>query len=514
MKIKNRLIAAFFIIITLPIILICSATGTIMYYTVNAINQYYNVNATTYDVLTNPIFFVNFSINKLYKEINLEIENDPDLLLGKNRVEEWNELLLSKSSFLIISKNERPIYIGNQDRYQEIRNLIPKTTIYYTQEDSGLYIDDKPPFLCRKTDFKFSNGDKGELVIITDVKTLLPQVKKSAIDLLLCILAIICFTAIFLTIWIYQGMVRPLNILREGIYRMKNGDLDFQLQTDSGDEIGQICDDFEDMRQQVKKLMEERLEYEEQMKDLISNISHDLKTPLTAIKGYSEGILDGVASSPDKMDRYIRTIYTKASDMTYLVDELSFYSKIDCNKVPYNMIKVNLEQYFSDCIGDLTLDLEVKNITLKYLNTARENIMLMIDPEQIKRVINNIISNSVKYMDKPNGEICVFISENDGEIQLEFADNGAGIEERELEKIFERFYRTDKSRNSARGGSGLGLAIAKKIVEDHGGRIWAKSKVSQGTSIFITLIPYVDEQEEVCYKVSPPKSRIMKNIKK
>jgi len=512
MKIRNRLIAAFFIIITLPVILISSAAGTIAYFTVNSINHYYNVDATTYEVLTNPTFFVNFSIREMFCQLNKKIEEEPDFLSDKEHLADWNNLFREKSSFLVITKDDEIYFNGDEERYKEVMSLIPKVSMYNTQEDSGLYMDGKKPYLCRKRGFTFLGGEKGCLYIITNVETLLPQVKKSAIDLLLCILAIICFTAVFLTMWIYRGMVRPLNILREGIYRMKNGDLDFEMKSESDDEIGQICDDFEDMRKQVKKLMEERLQYEEEMKTLISNVSHDLKTPLTAIKGYSEGILDGVASTPEKMDRYIRTIYTKASDMTHLVDELSFYTKIDGQVVPYNFLEVNLEQYFSDCISDMVLDLEVKNIELKYLNTAPSSVMVRIDPEQIKRVINNIIGNAVKYMNKEKGQICIFISENDDKIEIEFADNGIGIEEGELARIFERFYRTDKSRNSAQGGSGLGLAIAKKIIEDHGGEIWAKSKVNLGTSIFISFKP-CNEDEDICYTVESEKKRVIKNVK-
>ena len=103
-------------------------------------------------------------------------------------------------------------------------------------------------------------------------------------------------------------------------------------------------------------------------RELISNISHDLKTPLTAIKGYSEGIMDGVADTPEKKEKYLKTIYTKANDMTSLVDELTLYSKIDCNSMPYNYLNINLDHYFTDCINELTLDLEVKNIDLAYFN--------------------------------------------------------------------------------------------------------------------------------------------------
>ena len=236
------------------------------------------------------------------------------------------------------------------------------------------------------------------------------------------------------------------------------------------------------------------------MRELISNISHDLKTPLTAIKGYAEGIMDGVADTPEKVDKYLRTISTKAGDMTTLVEELSIYSKIDCNNVPYTFVNINLGNFFNDCIEELSLDLELKDIEMSYFNYTDSHMAVAVDAEQLKRVVNNIIGNSVKYIGG-KGIINVRIKDAGNEIQIEVEDSGKGIDQRDLPYIFDRFYRTDASRNSSQGGSGLGLAIAKKIIEDHGGRIWASSKKGVGTTIYFTLkkskIPDEVREEEV-----------------
>ncbi len=501
MKIRNRLIMAFVIMIGLPFLLIATAAGTIICYTINNVNQYYDVETTSTKILTNPNYFVLDAINELYDELKDVITNNPEKLLDLKYNNKINGKLEENASFLVVMEKGKVVFAGEEDRFQEIQNQIPVMSMYTTQSDNGLYFDDSRPFLVRKTDFNFRNGSEGSLLIVTNIEPFLPQVKKSIMSLILCIIGIICFTAFFLVVWLYQGMIRPLNTLRDGIYRMKNGDLDFEIKGDDDDEIGRICDDFEDMRQQVKMLMEERLEYEEQMKMLICNISHDLKTPITAIKGYAEGIMDGVADSPEKMDKYLKTIYTKANDMTYLVDELSFYSKIDTNKIPYNFVKINLDQYFTDCMNDFVLDLEVKNIELSYTNQVKKDTEVMIDVEQLKRVINNIISNSVKYMDKEKGMIHVRLQEAGGAVQVTFQDNGKGVAKSELKKIFDRFYRTDQSRNSSRNGSGLGLAIAKKIIEDHGGEIWARGEEGQGISIIFTLKIAGEKGEEAVYKV-------------
>lgn len=501
MKIRNKLIMAFVIMIGLPFILIATTTGTIIYYTIANVNNYYDVETTSTKIITNPNYFVLDSINGLYEDLKVILKNDPDRLLSQEYVKSINRKLEKKSSFLVVLHEEEVIFVGDRERLKQIQNEFPMFSLYTTQGDSGLYFDDSQPFLLRKTDFNFRDQSSGSVLIVTNMETFLPQVKRSLIHLVICIIGIICFTAFFLVMWLYRGMVRPLNTLRTGIYRMKNGDLDFEMKGETDDEIGRICDDFEDMRRQVKILMEERLEYEEQMKMMISNISHDLKTPITAIKGYSEGIMDGVADTPEKMDKYLKTIYTKANDMTYLVDELSFYAKIDTNKIPYNFTKVNLDQYFTDCMNDLVLDLEVKNIELSYANQASKDIEVMVDIEQLKRVINNIIGNSVKYMNKDKGKIEVILAGEGDYVTITVKDNGKGVAKKELKKIFERFYRTDQSRNSAKNGSGLGLAIAKKIIHDHGGEIWADGEEGSGLSVIFTLQTANKQEPETVYKV-------------
>ena len=117
---------------------------------------------------------------------------------------------------------------------------------------------------------------------------------------------------------------------------IKEGNLDFELNPTSDDELGQLCRDLEDMRKRLKDNVEEKIKYDKENKELISNISHDLKTPVTTIKGYAEGIMDGVADTPEKMERYIRTIYNKATEMNTLINELTLYTKIDTNRIPYN----------------------------------------------------------------------------------------------------------------------------------------------------------------------------------
>ncbi len=263
--------------------------------------------------------------------------------------------------------------------------------------------------------------------------------------------------------------------------------MDFALQSESDDEIGHLCANFEDMRRRLKESEELKNQYDDEHHILISNISHDLKTPITAIKGYVEGIMDGVANTPEKQAKYIRTIYNKANDMDRLVNELTVYSSFDNNRIPYNYNKVRVSDYFDDCVEEISVELDSKNIQLQYSNHLKDDVIVIADVDRLKRVINNIISNSVKYIDHDHGSIHIIVDDAGDFIQVEISDNGRGIASKDLPNIFDRFYRTDASRNSKQGGSGIGLFIVRKIIEDHGGRIWAASQEGVSTSILFEL---------------------------
>ena len=327
-------------------------------------------------------------------------------------------------------------------------------------------------------------------ISITDSADSQGRVHVMAKDLFISAFVILISVALVVGLWVYRSIAVPLVKLKKATQNIKEGNLDFVLDVEGKDEFSELCQDFEEMRRRLKESTEEKSLIEKENRELISNISHDLKTPITAVKGYVERIMDGVADTPEKMDRYVRTIYNKTNEMDHLINELTFYSKIDTNRIPYTFSKLNVEDYFEDCSEEVGLELETRGIELVYANYVEKDVMVIADGEQIRRVIHNIISNAIKYMDKPKGIIQIRIKDVGDFIQIEIEDNGKGIGPKDLPYIFDRFYRTDVSRNSSKGGSGIGLSIVKKILEDHGGKVWATSRLGIGTIMYFVLRKY------------------------
>lgn len=327
-------------------------------------------------------------------------------------------------------------------------------------------------------------------ISITDSADSQGRVHVMAKDLFISAFVILISVALVVGLWVYRSIAVPLVKLKKATQNIKEGNLDFVLDVEGKDEFSELCQDFEEMRRRLKESTEEKSLIEKENRELISNISHDLKTPITAVKGYVEGIMDGVADTPEKMERYVRTIYNKTNEMDHLINELTFYSKIDTNRIPYTFSKLNVEDYFEDCSEEVGLELETRGIELVYANYVEKDVMVIADGEQIRRVIHNIISNAIKYMDKPKGIIQIRIKDVGDFIQIEIEDNGKGIGPKDLPYIFDRFYRTDVSRNFSKGGSGIGLSIVKKILEDHGGKVWATSRLGIGTIMYFVLRKY------------------------
>jgi histidine kinase len=388
-----------------------------------------------------------------------------------------------------------------------------KKVIYRSPSIKGLDKDDLPLFglfgeidpveqihhkvvSIKKLDFFYPDNTEGSLFFVTDASSLAKFVRSSYPILFVSLILTLIVTNGLLTYFVSKSIIRPIRELQKAARDMKEGNLDISIKPSSKDELGQLAQSFEEMRIRLKESIEKQLAYEENRKELIANISHDLKTPITTIKGYVEGIRDGVANSPEKIDRYIQTIYTKSMDLDHMIDELFLYSKLDLQRLPFHFEKFDFNGYLQDFIEELRFDLEEKNVTISFMPEKNKNYLIEGDREHLKRVINNIVENSLKYNDKQEKTLSFHLSTVGPDILFCMSDNGPGIAEENLRLIFDRFYRVDLARSTEKTGSGLGLSIAKRIIEEHQGSIWAESKLGEGTTILFTLARAGDVHEK------------------
>ncbi len=492
MKFKTRLLVTFATIVLLPLFLTASAFFIIGLSIVHS-NQPTGMENVDYAAMSESVEEVGKQTQKIYDELVLLLGENPSAFEDKAILAEITEKISRKNSYILVRRGDEIYYTGNMSAAGQIWEHLPAYDNISGDGSSGYYFNDLHKYV-KQLDFKFSDGEEGSLFVITRVVNLISR--KLLVNMFMAILCILIFTSLMLTHWIHKGVFEPVKQLNVAMKKIKDGNFDYMLATDAKGEIGDLYRNYEDMRLRLKETTEEKTQQEQKNRELISNISHDLKTPITAIKGYMEGIMDGVADTPEKMDKYIKTVYNKANDMDRLINELTIYSGIDTNRIPYHFHRINVSDYFDDCVEEVGLDLESRGIELNYSNLVSPDTMIIADPEQLKRIINNVIGNSVKYMDKPKGVIDIRLLDEVDAIRVEIEDNGKGIAAKDLPNIFERFYRTDASRNSSKGGSGIGLSIVKKIVEDHGGYIWATSKEGEGTCIHFVIRKYKELQKE------------------
>lgn len=491
MKLRTRLIISFFIIIFVPVLLAGATMWGFGKYQMKTMRKIYDAEGNAYDYFVNSFEALSRFTKSSYEDLQKVAKEEPQKLEDPEYLDAVNRELEKRYSYLVVRRGNDLVYEGNGNANYKLKENLPEYDSDVLQgAGSGFYMEGEEQALIKQTDVSFRDGGKGSVFIITSMERLLPDIKGTLVDLMISVLLILLFTAGMLTVWIYQGIINPIHKLQLATENIKAGNLDFTVEADGKDEIGELCRNFEEMRFRLKESEEEKLAGEKENRVLISNISHDLKTPITAIKGYVEGIMDGVADTPQKQEKYIRTIYNKANEMDTLINELTLYAKIDTNRIPYNFSRINVADYFEDCVEEVGLDLEAKNIRLNYIDYADKDVLIIADPEQLRRVINNIISNSIKYLDKEQGFINIRIRDVGDFIQIEFEDNGKGIPAKDLPYIFDRFYRADASRNSSTGGSGIGLSIVKKIIEDHGGKIWVNSKEGTGTIMYFVIRKY------------------------
>ncbi|MCM3112591.1 sensor histidine kinase [Lederbergia lenta] len=274
----------------------------------------------------------------------------------------------------------------------------------------------------------------------------------------------------------------PFNHLMEGARKIQSHDLDFQLmESKTSKELNELVRSFEDMRISLKASLLRQWQLEEERKEMVAAIAHDLRTPLTIIHGHVEGLMDGGVKNPERLDRYLKTIFSSTQRSIRLIDQLNEASAIGRQIFIMEPKVVNTAEFIQHKAEEYKMLCAKKNITLKksFILSDEAEMKINMDPYRVSQVLDNIITNSIRYCPK-DGVIEWIITKEHDKVIFEIRDNGPGFQQEETGRVFKKFYRGDASRSGEDSNFGLGLYIAQMIVKKHHGAITVQNHAQGG----------------------------------
>ncbi|QJC52205.1 HAMP domain-containing histidine kinase [Paenibacillus albicereus] len=483
MSIRIRLLLSYIAMAAIPVVLLGIMMMTVIYLLgYDDVRDFFEENR-------DKTYRQSVQLGEMWYVLN----HDADKLLDESYVADIDERLEAVGSGFVLTIPGSGLYVSE---------------LAEASDDPKAWFSDRKNHSVDKTvggfsysvytfDFRYGDGTASEAALIfrkDDIPVIWRPV--SALGMLL----LVGLVSVFMTVVVSRSIVRPLSTLRDAALSLKEGNLEPVPLPRSRNELGEVGTAFEEMRQRLKDTILQMQQYEENRKMLLSHISHDLKTPITAIKGYIEGIMDGVANTPEKQEKYIRTVYAKADGMDRLIDELFLYSKLDLHKEEFHFARMDLRAFVAHYMEDQQFEMDKRGIALS-MEEGESSVPVLADPEKLSRALGNMLDNSAKYMPMRDGgrseppSVWARLEASGGIARLTLEDNGPGIETAALPYLFDRFYRAELSRSSETGGSGLGLAIVRQIVEEHGGTIAAANR-PQGGAAFIIELPLAAEREK------------------
>lgn len=411
------------------------------------------------------------------------LQEQPEAMEKESKQKELLAKLEKVDGALVILKNGKPLFSSCELSPIDLEKLLQNGKGPGGSEE---IVISNVSFLAQVTELPYQDGSLAQVILLAPMPSSGADLENFLWFVGITFLLSFLITNIYTSQQISKAILKPISNLQVAAGEISRGNLQHQIIEEGDREIQELCRDWETMRIKLMELIHTQLKYEDNRKMLIGSISHDLKTPVTSIKGYVEGILDGVAASPQKLEKYLKTISLKAEQVDRLIDDLMLYSKLDLKQTPFQMERTNVGGYLRRCLVESRPETERSQVMFRFTNELKDDCFVLLDQEQMRRVIINIIDNSQKYLPRGQGEIHVLLRETKTSVIMEFRDNGCGILEKDLPHVFERFYRADHARDGIKG-SGLGLAISKQIVEGNNGRIWAVSPPEGGAAIMISF---------------------------
>lgn len=284
---------------------------------------------------------------------------------------------------------------------------------------------------------------------------------------------------------ISRQILIPLEELNEATKNIAEGNLNYEIDYCGDNELGRYCQAFETMRLKLKRSLEKQSQYENNRKELIASISHDLKTPITSIQGYIEGLIDGIPKDADTYNKYLEIIKDKTIKLNHLIDDLFYFSKLELDRL--NIVKKEYQSanVFEEILKPIEMEFEEIEQKL-IIDKPIPNVKIKIDKNRIIQVVDNIVKNAREFIDE-DGIVKISFEVLDNYFKVSISDNGVGIRKKDQPKLFNKFFRGEKSRSRKFGGTGLGLAICREIIESHNGEIGVKSNRGEGSNFYFKL---------------------------
>lgn len=310
--------------------------------------------------------------------------------------------------------------------------------------------------------------------------------------MLVTVIATICFFIIYFLLFI-KRIVKDMTYISDRIIDIADGKSDEKIIIERQDEIGEIAGRINEMTEQINQLITSERDAMQSNKDLIACVAHDLRTPITSVKGYLDLALDTKHYDLEQRQKYVRIAQTKANRLEYLIHDLFNYTKLTSGEITLHRSKIDLVQLVEQMVEEFypLFQEEELECTTKYNISYLE---MNMDGELIARAVQNLLSNAIKY-GKDGKHVYVELECLEQEVQIRVTNYGLVIPEESIKHLFDKFYRVERSRNVKTGGTGLGLNIAQEIVHLHGGRIQVTSGAS-GTCFTIALPLHKEEEEE------------------
>ena len=291
--------------------------------------------------------------------------------------------------------------------------------------------------------------------------------------------------AIALGLFLSSAMTDRIRVIDQAAQAIAKGNLEVRIPVQGRDELAGLANTFNAMAAQLQKAERKQRELEVLRRDLIAWVSHDLQTPLASIRAVVEAVADGMVEDPETIKRYLGHAQRDIRALSVLIDDLFQMAQIDAGGMSLNRESTSLRDLISDTLESFSEPAIRQAVTLEGQVEPGVDLVYM-DTQRIGRVLNNLVGNALRYT-PPGGKVQVHASPELAGCLVEVIDTGEGIPPDDLPHVFERFYRSEKSRNRLTGGAGLGLAIAQGIVEAHGGQIGVESTLGQGTRFWFTL---------------------------